>query len=249
MMTRVKSSAEIAAMRESGRMLATVLAILEKETAAGLTPKDLATLAGKELTVLGGEPAFKGFHGFPDIICISVNNQVQHAIPGDRPLKTGDIVNYDFGVRYKGMITDGGISVGVGHVSADVQRLLDGTSRALEAGINEVRAGVQVGDLSAAIEKVLKAHQLGIVRELVGHGVGHFLHEEPNIPNYGKAGKGPVLEAGMTVALEPIANLGAEGIVLDPDGWTLWSADHSWSAQFEHTVLVTEDGSEILTAR
>jgi methionyl aminopeptidase len=247
MNTRVKTADEIAAMRESGRILAQVLQLLKRETKPGLTPRDMSALAAQELKRLGGEAPFKGFHGYPDIICISVNNQVQHSIPSDEPLREGDVVNYDFGVSVRGMITDAGISVGVGKVSADAQRLLDGTSRALEAGIAQVKAGCRVGDISAAIEEVLKAHKLGIVRELVGHGVGHELHEEPNIPNYGRAGKGPILEAGMTVAIEPIATLGTEGIALDPDGWTLWSIDRSWSAQFEHTILVTEDGAEILT--
>lgn len=246
-MTKVKTPPEIAAMRESGRMLATVLQLLKRETKAGLTPQDMSRLAAEELKRLGGEPAFKGFHGFPDIICISVNNQVQHSIPGSQPLCEGDIVNYDFGVRYRGMITDAGISIGVGKVSADAQRLLDGAERALAAGIAVVKAGCHIGDISAAIEEVLKAHKLGIVRELVGHGVGHDLHEEPNIPNYGRAGTGVILQAGMTIAIEPIANLGGEAIALDPDGWTLWSLDQSWSAQFEHTLLVTEDGAEILT--
>ena len=248
MTTRVKTADEIAAMRESGRMLATVLELLKKETRVGLTPKDMSRLANEELKRLGGEPAFKGFHGFPDIICISVNNQVQHTIPTDLPLRDGDVVNYDFGVRYKGMITDSGVSVSVGQARPDVQRLLDGTSRALEAGIAQVKAGCQVGDISAAIESVLKSHRLGIVRDLVGHGVGHELHEEPNIPNYGRAGSGPMLEAGMTIAIEPIATLGGEAIGLDADGWTLWTLDQSWSAQFEHTVLVTADGAEILTS-
>lgn len=246
-MTSIKTPQEIVAMREGGRMLATVLQLLKRETKAGLTPQDMSQMAGEELKRLGGEPAFKGFQGFPDIICISVNNQVQHAIPSAEPMREGDIVNYDFGVRYRGMITDSGITVPVGKISADAQRLMDGTARALEAGIAQVKAGCRVGDISAAIEEVLKGHKLGIVRELVGHGVGHSLHEEPNIPNYGRAGSGPTLEAGMTVAIEPIANLGSEAIAPDPDGWTLWSADQSWSAQFEHTILVTQDGAEILT--
>ncbi len=250
MMTRIKTDAEIAAMRKSGQILATILDLMKAETKVGLTPRDMSDLAADELKRLGGEPAFKGYQGvtkFPDIICISVNNQVQHSIPSDQPFREGDVINYDFGVRYHGMITDAGITVGVGKVSSDAQRLLDGTRAALEAGIAIVRDGVRVGDISAAIEKVLRAHRLGIVRELVGHGVGHFLHEEPNIPNYGKAGVGPTLLNGMTIAIEPIATLGKPGIVGDRDGWTLWSTDGSWSAQFEHTILVTKDGAEILT--
>jgi methionyl aminopeptidase len=145
------------------------------------------------------------------------------------------------------MITDAGITVGVGPISTEAQRLLGGTQKALRAGLNVIRAGCHVGDISAAVERVLRAHKLGIVHELVGHGVGHDLHEDPNIPNLGKAGRGPVLKAGMTVAIEPIANLGRGDIIVDPDGWTIWTADGSLSAQFEHTVLITQKGSEILT--
>lgn len=245
--TKIKTPKEIEAMRESGRMLAVVLQTLRSRTAVGKTPKEMSGIAAETLKKLGGEPAFKGYYGFPDIICISVNDQVQHSIPSNDPFKEGDVINYDFGVRYKGMITDGGITVGVGRLSSDATRLIKGTEEALQAGINAVRDGCQVGDVSAAIEAVLRSHKLGIVRDLVGHGVGHELHEEPNIPNYGKAGKGPVLKAGMTIAIEPITTLGAESIIGDVDGWTLWTTDHSWSAQFEHTVLVTENGAEILT--
>jgi methionyl aminopeptidase len=250
MMTRIKTDAEIAAMRTGGQILAEILQTLKQETKPGVTPVEMSRIAAEELKRLGGEPAFKGYQGvtkYPDIICISVNNQVQHTIPGEEPLKEGDVVNYDFGVRYRGMITDAGLTVGVGKISPDAERLIKGTSAALGAGIAVVSDGVRVGDISAAIEKVLKGHKLGIVQELVGHGVGHFLHEDPNIPNYGRAGTGPELKAGMTIAIEPIANLGGPGIVADRNGWTLWSADGSWSAQFEHTVLVTKDGAEILT--
>lgn len=247
MLTKVKTPEEIEYMRKSGSMLATVLQLLKKETAVGRTPKDMSALAAKELRRLGGEPAFKGYYGFPDIICISVNNQVQHSIPSNDPFKDGDVINYDFGVRYKGMVTDAGITVGVNITNKDARRLIKGTQEALAAGISVVQEGCHVGDISAAIEKVLHAYKLGIVRDLVGHGVGHELHEDPNIPNYGHAGKGPRLKAGMTIAIEPITTLGAESIIGDVDGWTLWTTDGSLSAQFEHTVLVTEDGAEILT--
>ena len=230
-------------------MLAQVLDKLRQETAAGKTPKDMSIIAARELKRLGGEPAFLGFEGYPDIICISVNSQVQHSIPTTQPFKLGDVINYDFGVRLGGMVTDGGISVCVGNQpSNDQKRLLVGTELALAKGIAAVKDGCHVGDISAAVEDVLRQHRLGIVRELVGHGVGYDLHEEPEIPNYGVKGTGPVLRAGMTVAIEPIANLGREEIVGDKDGWTLWTADGSLSAQFEHTVVVTKDGCEILTA-
>jgi methionyl aminopeptidase len=243
-----KTDLEIAAMRESGRMLATVLQILRQKTAPGLTPKDMAALASAELKKLGGEPAFLGFSGYSDVICISVNNQVQHSIPNSIPFKEGDVVNYDFGVKYKGMITDAGITVCVGDAfTSDTKRLITGTERALHEALRVVRAGVRIGDVSSAIERTLRKYKLGIVRELVGHGVGHQLHEEPEIPNYGHAGRGPVLKAGMTIAIEPITTLGSHEIYQARDGWTLLTEDGSWSAQFEHTVLVTPTGCEILT--
>lgn len=228
-------------------MLAAVLAHLEKNTVAGSSPKDMSRLASEKLKLLGGKPAFLGYHGYPDIICISVNNQVQHSIPSDKPFNEGDIVNYDFGVLHKDMITDGGITVGVGNISNQAQRLISGTREALYAGLDVIRDGCHVGDVSSAIEMVLRKYKLGIVRELVGHGVGYKLHESPEIPNYGARGNGPILKTGNTVAIEPITTLGGDPIKNDPDGWTLWTADGSWSAQFEHTVLVTDGGMEILT--
>jgi methionyl aminopeptidase len=249
-MSTIKTDAEIAAMRESGRMLATVLQLIKHTVHAGMTPKDISALAAKELDRLGGKPTFKGFEGYPDIICISTNNEVQHSIPNDYVFVDGDIVNFDFGVTYQGMVTDAGISLSIGGVDkADAagKRLLEGTEQALYAGLDVVKDGCHVGDISAAIEKVLKAHELGIVRELVGHGVGHELHEDPEIPNYGRAGAGPVLKAGQTIAIEPITTLGSHRIFQTRDGWTLMTVDGSRSAQFEHTVLVTRTGCDILT--
>lgn len=249
-MSAVKTPTELAAMRESGRMLASVLELIRKEAKAGMTPKDISALAARELERLGGRATFKGFEGYPDIICISTNNEVQHSIPNDRPFEEGDIVNFDFGVTYLGMVTDAGTSLCIGGLErADKagKRLLEGTERALYAGVEVVRAGCHVGDISAAVEKVLRAYDLGIVRELVGHGVGHQLHEDPEIPNYGHAGTGPVLKAGQTIAIEPITTLGDHRIFQAHDDWTLLTVDGSRSAQFEHTVLVTETGYEILT--
>lgn len=247
---RPKTDAEIDAMRESGRMLATVLRALRTQTAPGLTPKDMSEIARKELKALnqGAEHAFLGFSGYPDVICISVNNQVQHSIPNNVPFKEGDVINYDYGVRYKGMVTDAGITVCVADAfTPDSKRLIHGTQKALHDGLRAVKAGARVGDISAAIERTLRKNKLGIVRELVGHGVGHELHEDPEIPNYGRAGQGPILKAGMTVAIEPITTLGDPAIYQARDGWTLLTQDGSWSAQFEHTVLVTPTGCEILT--
>lgn len=235
-------------MRESGRMLAAVLKLIKRTVVAGMTPKDVSGLAARETARLGGTPSFKGFEGYPDIICISNNNEVQHSIPNERAFKNGDIVNFDYGVTYKGMVTDAGITVCIGGSPDKAgKRLLEGTEKALYAGLDQVKEGARVGDISAAIEKVLKAYDLGIVRELVGHGVGHELHEPPEIPNYGRAGSGPILRAGMTIAIEPITTLGSHKIFQAHDGWTLLTVDGSRSAQFEHTVLVTKDGCEILT--
>jgi methionyl aminopeptidase len=249
-MSTIKTDAEIAAMRESGRMLATVLAFIKREVQPGMTPKDVSALAARELERLGGKPSFKGFEGYPDIICISTNNEVQHSIPNDHIFADGDIVNFDFGVTYENMVTDAGISLSIGGTDkADKagKRLLEGTERALYAGLDQVKDGCHVGDISAAIEAVLRSYNLGIVRELVGHGVGHELHEAPEIPNYGRAGTGPILKAGMTIAIEPITTLGDHRIFQTRDGWTLMTQDGSRSAQFEHTVLVTGTGCEILT--
>lgn len=248
MFTSIKTETEIAALRQSGRILATVLQTLKEKTQAGLTPKDMSAIASQELKRLGGKPAFLGFQGYPDIICISVNDQVQHSIPNDRPFRDGDVVNYDFGVDYQGMITDAGVTVCVGNkTNPKIERLIKGTEEALAQGISKVKDGCRAGDISEAIEKTLRKYNLGIVRELVGHGVGNELHEEPEIPNYGHAGTGATLRAGMTIAIEPITTLGDPAIMEDSDGWTLLTVDGSWSAQFEHTILVTKDGCEILT--
>jgi methionyl aminopeptidase len=243
-----KSTSEIESMRIAGKMLATILQLMKTTAKAGMTPKELATLASSELKKMGGTPSFLGFEGFPDVMCISVNDQVQHAIPTAVPLADGDVVNFDFGVTYNKMITDAGLTVVVGNQpTKDQTRLLEGTERALYTAIDKVKPGVKIGDISATIEAVLKKYRLGIVRELVGHGVGYELHEDPEIPNYGRAGTGPVLRAGLTIAIEPITTLGKPDIYQEKDGWTLRSWDGSHSAQFEHTILVTETGAEILT--
>lgn len=247
-MLTIKTPTEIESMRESGRMLAIVLQTMKRECKPGMTPKHMATIAKKKLEELGGEPAFLNFHGYPDVICISVNNQVQHSIPTDQPFTKGDIVNFDFGVRYKGMVTDGGFTLAVGgKTTPDTARLIKGTQEALDAALKVIHHGVRVGDVSAAIERVLRKYKLGIVRELVGHGVGYELHEDPEIPNYGRAGAGPMLKSGMTIAIEPITTLGDPAITELHDGWTLVTKDGSLSAQFEHTVLVTPTGCEVLT--
>lgn len=249
MITKVKSASEIAAMRVSGQMLAKVLRKLQVEIKPGLTTMDLNNIAAKELAELGGEPAFKGYQNFPEVLCVSVNDEVVHGIPRvDRVIKDGDIVGLDFGVKYKGMITDAAVSVIAGKPKQQGHiRLLERTKKALETGIAAVHDQVRTGDIGAAIESYLKQYQYGIVRDLVGHGVGHEVHEDPNVPNYGRANTGPWLEKGMTIAIEPMVTLGSEKVYVAPDGWTIKTADKSWAAHFEHTILITEDGAEILT--
>lgn len=249
MRTRIKTASEISAMRESGRMLAAVLQEVAKKTVAGVSTKELALVAANELNALGGKPAFLGYQGFPDVICISVNEEIVHGIPNQsKVLRPGDIVGLDFGVIHKGMLTDGAISVGVGTIEPKHRKLLEITSEALRVGVDAVHDKVRVGDISAVIQTTIeKAGKYGIPRELVGHGVGHQLWEEPNIPNYGRPNTGPWLDAGMTIAIEPMVTLGTNKITVGDDGWTITTADGSWAAHFEHTVLITADGAEILT--
>jgi methionyl aminopeptidase len=249
MFTRIKTDKEIKSMRESGRLLATVLATLSEAAVPGMTTKDLAEIAKRELRSTGGQPTFLGYYGFPDVLCVSVNDEVVHGIPSDkRVLADGDVLSMDFGVTYEGMITDSAVTIIVGKQQDDkAQRLVTATNRALQAAIASLHDGVKVGDIAQAAEQVLTAGKYGIVRDLVGHGVGHELHEEPNIPNYGKAGTGPVLRAGMTIAIEPMATTGDYRVFIDPDGWTVHTRDGSLAAHFEHTVLITQHGAEILT--
>lgn len=250
MQTQIKTASEITAMRESGRMLATVLQHLKTILKPGMTTKQLADIAKAKLHELGdGQASFLGYQGFPDVICISVNQEVVHGIPSaNKVINDGDIVGLDFGVTYKGMITDAAISVIAGRPKqrGHIQLVAD-TEEALNIGISAVHDQVRTGDIGSAIEKFLKKHRYGIVRDLVGHGVGHHIHEDPNIPNYGRADTGPWLSKGMTIAIEPMVTLGTDRVITAPDGWTILTADNSWAAHFEHTVLITDTGAEILT--
>lgn len=251
MKTRIKTAQEITAMRESGRMLGLVLSVVAQKVVPGISTKDLANIAAAELKALGGRPAFLGHEGFPDVICISINDEIVHGIPSPkRILAEGDIVGLDFGVSYKGMLTDSAMSVIVGTpVKSEHKKLLEVTEQALNAGIAAVHDMVRVGDIGAAIEAVLRPGKYGIPRDLVGHGIGQNLWEEPNIPNYGRPDTGPWLSAGMTIAIEPMVTLGTHRIIGSDDGWTIRTADGSLSAHFEHTVLIHDEGAEILTKR
>ena len=249
MTTKVKTPSEIEAMRESGRILATVLQYLRPKVKPGVTTGQLADFAAAEIIRLGGEPAFLGYEGFPSVICISVNDEIVHGIPSkDKVINDGDIVSLDMGVRYKGMITDSAISVIAGRAKQKRHiELLERTEQSLNEGLSVIHDQVRTGDIGEAIEKFLNKFKYGIVRDLVGHGVGHQIHEDPNIPNYGRANTGPWLSEGMTIAVEPMVTLGTDHVTVADDKWTVKTADGSWAAHFEHTILITKDGYEILT--
>lgn len=248
MFTRVKSPAELEAMRESGRMLATVLDITSKKVMPGITTKMLAQVAARELKSLGGDAPFHGYYDFPDVICISVNEEVVHGIPGKRVVEEGDLVSLDFGVKYRGMITDSAITVVCGEFKTPQhKKLLQVTERAMLAGVDAVHNGVRTGDIGAAVDAIVKPRGYGSVRDLVGHGVGDHVHEEPNVPNHGPGKRGEILKTGMTIAIEPMLTLGTYEVRVLEDGWTIVTRDGSWAAHFEHTVAVTDDGADIMT--
>lgn len=248
-MTQIKTPAEIDAMREGGAMLAEVLRLLAKEVKPGVSTAQLDRIARDKLTELGAKPAFLGYYGFPAALCVSVNDEVVHGIPSSqRIIKNGDIVSYDFGVLHKGLITDAAMSVIAGTAKTVDAKLVDTTRRSLEAAIDVIKNGVRTGSIGAAVQKVLQASGFGIVRDYVGHGVGHKLHESPNIPNLGLSNQGPALVSGMTIAVEPMATSGDYHVYVDEDGWTVKTKDGSKSAHFEHTILITDNGAEVLTA-
>ncbi len=249
MFTSVKTTIELANLRISGQMTASILQKIRGFVQPGVSGVDVAQLVNNELKSLGVKSAFKGYNGFSDVICISVNDEVVHGIPNDQPFKKGDLVSFDFGVVYNGMISDSAFTMIVGEeAGGDKKRLLQATEASLRAGLEALHDNVTVGDIGAAVESVLRKAKLGIVQELVGHGVGHNLHEMPDIPNYGRPGSGSRLQAGMTIALEPMATLGKAAIKTDDDGWTIRTRDGSLAAHFEHTALITENGYEILTS-
>lgn len=249
MFTKAKTQQEIELMRQSGKILSNVLNLIEKEIKPGMSTKDLSNIAAKELERLGGQPTFLGYQGFPDVLCVSINDEVVHGIPSEkRIIQDGDLVGLDFGVTYQGMITDSARTVIVGKAKQRQHILLvERTKESLMAGIKAVHDGIRTGDIGSAVEGVLDKYNYGIVRDLVGHGVGHQLHEDPNIPNYGRKGTGPWLSKDMTIAIEPMVTLGGDDVVVADDGWTILTKDGSWAAHFENTVLITKDGYEILT--
>lgn len=248
-MIRLKTPRQIAGIRESCRLLVQVLETLEQAIAPGKTTLDIDTLARREIRALGGRPAFLGYKGFPGAICISTNEEVIHGIPGPRIIAPGDIVSIDCGIEYNGYYSDSAITVPVGEISRSAQQLLQVTRKSLEAGIQAVQKGKRINDISRAIHGVIREHRYGVVREFCGHGVGLGIHEDPQIPNYVSSGPNPRLKPGMVLAIEPMVNLGGDGITVLDDDWTVVTADRSLSAHFEHTVVVHHDHVEVLTRR
>jgi len=250
MAMREKTPAEVQAMRDGGKILAGIFADLKKQVKPGVSELELDAWVDKEIVRRGAIATYKTPEvDFPAAICISTNEQIVHSIPTDYVLQKGDIVSFDLVITYKNMKTDSAFTMVVGGEPNGVQKhLINATERSLYAGIDTIKGPVRTGDIGAAVEKVLKDAKLGIVRDLVGHGIGHEMHESPpDIPNYGRKGTGMLLAPGDTIAIEPMATLGGERIITEDDGWTISTRDGSLAAHFEHTVLITEDGVEILT--
>ncbi len=244
----IKSEEEIAAMRQAGRIVATVLEMLKSKVKPGMRTEELDVIAAGELKRLGAKPSFKGYHGYPANLCVSVNDEIVHGIPGKRVLRAGDIVSLDMGAIFMDFQGDAAVTVGVGKISPEAKRLIETTEGALKAGISAGRAGGRLGDISAAIQHYAESRGYSVVREYTGHGIGREMHEEPQIPNFGLPGEGPVLRRGMTLALEPMVNIGGWHTRVGDDHWVVLTVDGSLSAHFEHTVAVTNGKLEVLTA-
>jgi methionyl aminopeptidase len=242
-----KSPEEVEKMAASGAILVRCLRMLASKARAGATTGELDLAAEKFIRSQGAEPAFKGYRGFPGSICASPNSMVVHGIPGDHQLKRGDILSVDVGVIKDGWVSDAAMTVPVGPVGPEAQKLLGVTKASLFAGVEQMRPGNHLGDVSAAVQRAVENEGLSIIRTLVGHGIGRDMHEEPQVPNFGEAGKGPELEEGMVLAIEPMVNAGGPQVRMGDDGWSVYSEDDSLAAHFEFTVAVTPQGPRILT--
>ncbi len=243
-----KSHAELETMREGGRITAACLRMLAENVRPGVTTRELDRMAEEFIYDHGGKPEFKGYQGFPASICTSPNAMIVHGIPGSYRLKEGDIISLDVGVRYDGFVTDSATTAPVGEIPQETERLLETTRRCLEAAIEQTRTANRLGDIGHAIQDLAESRGYGVVRDLVSHGVGRKMHEDPQIPNYGRPGTGARLMPGMTFAIEPMITLGAYDIrISEWDGWSIYTADGSLSAHFEHTIAVTESGPWVLT--
>jgi len=248
-MITLKSPREIETMRRSGKITAKVLTDLMKTARAGMTTKQIDEIAEQGIRELGGTPTFKGYHGFPATICASVNDEVVHGIPGPYVLRDGDLLSIDIGTTLDGYVSDSAVTIPIANISQQAQRLLEVTRECLMIGIAQMQRGNRLGDISSAVQRHAEGHGYGVVRELAGHGVGTAMHEEPQVPNYGKAGTGMELRAGLVLAIEPMITQGGRAVEILKDGWTVVTADGKLAAHFEHTIAVTEDGPKILTLR
>jgi methionyl aminopeptidase len=244
-----KSSSEVAKIAAAGAVVAECLELLAAAVRPGVTTLELDRRAESFIVERGGTPTFKGYRGFPKSICASPNEMVVHGIPGSYVVRERDLLSIDVGVTLGGYVADSALTVAVGAVDGEALRLLAATRDSLEAAIKQCRVGNRLGDVSHAVQEVVEAAGFSVVRSLVGHGVGRVMHEEPQIPNFGEPGRGPRLEAGMVFAIEPMVNVGTYDVYLGEDAWSIFSADHSLSAHFEHTVAITERGPRVLTRR
>ncbi|MBN2227921.1 MAG: type I methionyl aminopeptidase [candidate division Zixibacteria bacterium] len=244
----IKTDAQIAVMRKAGKVVAETLNMIERELKPGMTTAELDRLAEEFICSHNAIPGFKGYHGFPATACISIDDEVVHGIPGDRRIVEGQIVSVDLGAIVDGYYGDAARTFAVGEISEEKRRLMDVTLRSLEAGIAQARAGNKLGQVSHAVQEVAEAAGFSVVREMVGHGIGKQMHEDPQIPNFGSPDDGPVLEKGMTLAIEPMVNIGEYKVRQKPDGWTIVTADGSPSAHFENSIAVTDGDPVILTS-
>ncbi len=248
-MIELKSTRDREKMRRAGRVVAEVLEILRRSVRAGIPTRELDQIADQEIRERGGIPVFKGYHGYPASVCVSINDQVVHGIPGNRVIQPGDLVSIDLGAIVDGFVGDAAFSMFVDHPpNKRAEELLRVTEASLYKGIEKAQAGARLGDIGAAVQEFVESHGFSVVRDFVGHGVGRQMHEEPQVPNYGTAGRGLLLKPGLAIAIEPMVNLGQQYVQVGADGWTVTTRDHSLSAHFEHTIFIDEDGPEILTA-
>ena len=243
-----KRAEELEKMRRAGRVVGETLALLQAAVRPGVTTQELDEIAEREIRARGAIPSFKGYRGFPATICTSINSEIVHGIPGSRRLKEGDLIKLDAGAIVEGYHGDAAVTVPVGEVSQEALKLIETTERSLQAGIAEAKAGNRIHDIGAAVQTTAEGAGFSVVREYVGHGIGRALHEDPPVPNYGKPGTGLKLEPGLVIAIEPMVNIGTFETRLLPDGWTVVTADGALSAHFEHTIAITENGPEVLTA-
>jgi len=244
---RIKNANEVDILRKAGKILNSIVVQLQSSLTSGMSTKDIDLKAEELIRAHKVIAAFKGYRGFPGTACISINEVVVHGIPGPRIIKDGDIVSLDMGIIYEGYYSDTAVTVPVGNISPEVKRLLEVTHASLFRGIEQARVGNRLSDISFAVQSFVEMHGFSVVRDFVGHGIGKQLHEEPEIPNYGRKGQGPVLQTGMVFAIEPMVNMGTHRTRVLNDGWTVVTEDGKPSAHFEHTIVITAQGPEILT--